>query len=112
MEPGTDREAIRLELVRLRQGSGLSQRAVGTELVKHGGEAISGSAVGEWERGKSVPNRRNAFALERLYGLEEGTLASMMGYHREPASLTDRLERLEEKFDRIEEMLRAALNQS
>lgn len=71
---------FRAELARLRKAAGLSQRAVGERLPEHGGEPVTGSAVGEWERGPSAPGPQNVAALESLFDQPSGHLAELLGY--------------------------------
>lgn len=61
------------ELRRAREAAGLSQRALGDVL------GVSGSAVGEWERGESQPTREKVPTIEQALGVEEGTLAALLG---------------------------------
>ena len=89
----------------LRVDTGRSQREVGQQLAGHGGENVTGSAVGEWERGTSRPDRRNALALDRLFELPEGTLSGLLGYSTIDLDYEARLAAMEERFSRIEEAL-------
>lgn len=94
------------ELARRRATAGVSQRALGAALAEHGGVSVSGSAVGEWERDVSSPNRSNALALERALGLDPGALAELLGYSVEEQTVHERLTNLERRFDEIEAALR------
>lgn len=85
------------ELRRAREERGLSQRALG-DLI-----GITGSAVGEWERGESEPTRSKVPVIEDAVGVERGTLAGLLG--EEGASIAQRLSDLEGRFDRIEAAL-------
>lgn len=48
----------------LRRQAGLSQRELGGAIGEVDGGPVTGSAVGEWERGLSRPDRKKAFALD------------------------------------------------
>jgi transcriptional regulator with XRE-family HTH domain len=88
------------ELRRAREHAGLSQRAVGDIL------GVSGSAIGEYERGASQPMRSKVSALEDAVGLPRGHLASLLG---EEPMLADQVRELRERLDRIEAQLRRLL---
>lgn len=105
-----DVDAFRDELARLRAERGLSQRELGLALANGlGGVKVTGSAVGEWERGPSLPSRRNVEALERVLELEPGALAGLLGYSTGAGrGVMARLERLEENVSRIEALLEQA----
>lgn len=102
-----DRVAFGKELARLREIAGLSQRAVGDLIEDHGGERnVSGSAVGEWERGASAPSPRTAVALEKIVGADDGQLAGLLGYGPPGiVSVTDQLFAMDERLTRIEDAL-------
>lgn len=100
-----DRLNFGAELARLRQNAGLSQRAVAYRLEANGAERnVSGSAVGEWERGESAPTPRTTAALERIVG---GSLAPFLGYSSDGdgRSIDDRLNHLEERMDQTDQRL-------
>lgn len=93
------------QLARARAMKGWSQRFVGESLGAHGGTNVSGSAVGEWERDESVPGRRQARALDRLFA---EPLSESLGYVGEDVPLThERLSKLEEQMAEVLEILRS-----
>lgn len=101
-----DRTAFGVELARLREAAGLSQRAVGDRIEANGGERnVTGSAVGDWERGQSTPPPRTVVAIEKIVGSAPGGLAELLGYGTQTGSLTERVSALEAQFTRIEEAL-------
>lgn len=57
-----------------RAEANLSQGELGAAI------GVSGSAVGNWERGEDEPSRANVAALERALGLEPGDLSRHLGY--------------------------------
>lgn len=108
---------FRKELARLRGLAGLSQSKVGEALAEHGGDRVSGSAVGEWERGPSIPGRRNVAALERLLDVPGGTLAAMVGYdtgHRyndeRMDAIEDQLRSMKSSIDELADLVRSNLS--
>jgi transcriptional regulator with XRE-family HTH domain len=99
---------FRLRLQRARRQKSLSQRAIGEALADHGGEPVSGSAVGEWERGQSYPTRRNALALERALDQAPGTLTRLLGYDPEDSDgVSERLAAVESALERVVKALDA-----
>ena len=96
MTRDTDPAGFAVQLAEARARSGLSQRQVGVALAEHGGERVSGSAVGEWERGTSTPGLRNARALDRLFG---EPFSEMLGYSGELPLLQERVSRIEEQLE-------------
>jgi transcriptional regulator with XRE-family HTH domain len=68
------REAFRQALRRARDTSGLSQRAVGEAVGR------TGSAVWQWEEGRGAPDHATVTKLEAVVGLEQGSLARLLGY--------------------------------
>lgn len=74
---------------------------------------VTGSAVGNWERGEDEPERTSVFALEEHFGLAPGTLSRHLGYDppngTAPPSRQDRLDAVEARLMRIEELLETLL---
>lgn len=99
---------FQVELARLRDRAGLSQRALGERMAAHLGEPLTGQAISEWERGNNLPNRRNAVALEEALGVDPGTLTRLLG--DDNRSINDRLDELEARFDQFEDLLRSAIS--
>lgn len=89
---------------------GLSQADVGKALADHGGASVSGSAVGEWERGDSFPTLENALALERVFVLDTGVLLGLLGYAAPKVVPADRMDEFDQRLARVEEMIEELVN--
>jgi transcriptional regulator with XRE-family HTH domain len=60
-----------------RAEAGLNQAELGAMI------GVTGSAIGNWERGEDEPTRDKVYALEQALNLEAGDLSRLLGY--EPA---------------------------
>lgn len=105
----TDASTFPEELVRLRERARLSQRALGEKMAEVLGEPLTGQAISEWERGKNLPNRRNAAALENALGVAPGTLTELLGEGAE-RSIHDRLDGIEAKVDQLARLIEERLS--
>lgn len=104
------REEFSATVRALRSRRGLSQADLGKALADHGGASVSGSAVGEWERGDSFPTRENALALEQVFVLDTGVLLSLLGYAPPKVVAADRMDDFDRRLARVEEMVEELVN--
>lgn len=93
----TKEQAFAGQLRGHRATAGLSQAELGSLI------GVTGSAIGNWERGEDEPNRDNVYALERALGLDSGELSRLLGYAPADAapSLQDLLSGL---FEEVREL--------
>lgn len=84
---------------------------MGAGLVDHDGDAVSGSAISEYERGISAPSPENVRALERLFEEPEGALAGLVGYRGDDPTTTAQLAELREEVTQLKEDVRQILRQ-
>lgn len=105
MPQDRDRFAKAIATARSRTKPRLSQRTLGRLLVEYGGDEVSGQAVGEWERGNTIPGRANAVALARIF--DDPELARMLGYdvNDVEATITSELDELRSRVDQYDAVI-------
>lgn len=103
------RRSFGARLRELREARGWSQPQVGGFLAEHGGDAISGAAISEYERGLSAPSLKNVLALEHLFDEPAGALAGLVGYRGDDPTMLAQLADLQADVKQLKADVRLIL---